>query len=157
MKSRTSELFPETKQPRPPRRQFMHYIDVGHHSAAFQCGKCGHKSEWIHGLSISEIKRGFPCPMCSPVIKKTLHLHVTFEYFDAIKNKIKPDEFRDPDKWKHKLDNDGYTAIRIHRAYQKVSPDTEIDLPYKGYQLVTIAHPHFGNEPKELCAIDVRH
>ena len=154
---KTTELFPETKPPRQPRRQFMHYIDAGYRSAVFQCNKCGHKSEWVQGLSISEIKRGQPCPVCSPFIKKILHLHCTFKYFDEIKDKTKPDEFRSAEKWKEKLDSENYTHIRIYRAYQKVSDDTVIELPYKGYQLITITHPHFKNEPHLVCAIDVRH
>jgi hypothetical protein len=30
-----------------------------------------------------------------------------------------------------------------------------MDLPYKGYKLKTIKHPHFDNVPTLVCAVDV--
>lgn len=87
---------------------------------------------------------------------KTLHLHLKYKYFDEIASGNKPEEFRDAKKWQHKLDTGNYTDIRLYRAYQKVSSETVIDLPYKGYKLKTIKHPHFGNVPTMVCAIDVR-
>ena len=86
---------------------------------------------------------------------KILHLHLKFEYFDDIAAGNKPEEFRLAKTWKHKLDNNQYTHIRLYRGYEKASPSTVITKPYKGYKLKTIVHPHFGNEPTEVCAIDV--
>lgn len=90
-------------------------------------------------------------------MKKVLHLHLKFEYFDKIEAGRKPKEYRLAEKWKHKLDNGKYTDIRLYRGYQEVSPSTIIDLPYKGYELETITHKHFGENPVAVCSIDVRH
>ena len=76
--------------------------------------------------------------------------------FDEIKAGTKPEEFRDPEIWQHKLDTKNYTDIRLYRGFEKVGPGTIIDLPYKGYKLKTITHPHFDNVPTLVCAIDVR-
>lgn len=84
-----------------------------------------------------------------------LHLHLKFEYFDAIADGIKTKEYRNAEKWKHKLDAKNYTGIRLYRGFQKASKDTVINLPYKGYELKTITHPHFDNVPTVVCAIDV--
>lgn len=88
---------------------------------------------------------------------KTLHLHLKFKYFDAIASGEKVLEYRDAEKWKHKLDRNAYTDIRLYRGYEKVSDSTVIDMPYKGYILVTIEHEHFDNEKKLVCAINVKH
>lgn len=88
---------------------------------------------------------------------KTLHLHVNFEYFDQIKDGTKKEEYRESDKWKAKLDANNYTNIRIYRGYQKASPETVIDLPYKGYIEKTITHKHFEDKETKVCAIDVSH
>ena len=88
--------------------------------------------------------------------KKILHLHLTFQYFDEIKAGKKSEEFRNAEYWRPRLDAGNYTHIRLWRAYQKKSPETVIDLPYKGYELKTITHPHFDNVQTLVCAIDVR-
>lgn len=33
--------------------------------AAFKCWKCGFVQGWVFDLSVSEIKRGLPCPHCN--------------------------------------------------------------------------------------------
>ena len=86
-----------------------------------------------------------------------LHLHLKFEYFDAIASGKKKEEYRDAEKWLEKLLYREYDGIRLYRGYEKVSESTVIDLPYKGYELKTITHPHFGNVPTVVCAIDVAH
>jgi hypothetical protein len=93
-----------------------------------------------------------------PVVSvRTLHLHLKYEYFDAIKSGEKAEEFRDINLWKKRLDKHEYKFIRLYRGYQKVSPETVIDLPYKGYKHKTITHPHFQNRQTVVCAIDVAH
>ena len=84
-----------------------------------------------------------------------LHLHLKYEYFDAIANGEKTEEYRDAEKWLKRLLGRHYDSIRLYRAYQKVSDDTVIDLPYKGFKLKTIIHPHFNNIPTRVCAINV--
>jgi len=84
---------------------------------------------------------------------KKLHLHLNFEYFDAINRGEKRLEFRLAEKWKIKLDKGQYDYIRLCRGYQKTSANTVIELPYLGYELQEITHKHFGPNPVEVCAI----
>lgn len=88
--------------------------------------------------------------------KVTLHLHLKFEYFDEIAKGNKPKEYRDAAKWQKKLDEKKYEWIRLYRGFEKVADDTIINIPYRGYELETIVHPHFGNVPKLVCAINVK-
>lgn len=85
----------------------------------------------------------------------TLHLHLRFQYFDAIVRGEKVFEYRDAAKWQNKLDSKNYERIRLYRGFEKVSDDTIIDIPYRGYKIETIVHPHFGNVPKLVCSIHV--
>jgi len=48
----------------------MHVIDAGgDYDVHVKCGTCGHDAGWINlkrlGLSVSEAKRGIPCPHCN--------------------------------------------------------------------------------------------
>lgn len=86
---------------------------------------------------------------------KILHLHLCYEYFDSIKRGDKDEEYRLSSKWKKKLDGREFTHIRLYRAYQKVSNETVIDLPYKGYKEKLITHKHFDNKEVAVCAIPV--
>jgi len=86
--------------------------------------------------------------------RKTLHLHLKYEYFDEIKAGTKTKEYRLADKWKKKLDK-RITHLRLYRGYQAASQSTIIDLKFKGYELETITHPHFGSDPVLVCSIDV--
>jgi len=49
---------------------------------------------------------------------KKLHLHLNFEYFDAINRGEKRLEFRLAEKWKRKLDKGQYAYIRLWRYSQ---------------------------------------
>ena len=68
----TPDLFSETKPPRPAPRKLMHVCDAAddedpaYSSVRFHCARCGHESDWIDGLTVTEAKRGMPCPACNP-------------------------------------------------------------------------------------------
>jgi DNA-directed RNA polymerase subunit RPC12/RpoP len=58
--------------PKPPRRmrgQLMHVCDAGERGgkriAEFKCSKCGHRSGWLIIKTVTEAKRGLPCPECN--------------------------------------------------------------------------------------------
>lgn len=56
--------------PRVPRRKnLMHVCDAGNCEDAscvqFECRRCKHRSEWVRGLTVTEAKRGQPCPKCN--------------------------------------------------------------------------------------------
>lgn len=55
-------LFPSPKSPRLIR---MHASDHMEGGGYFSCSKCGHVEGWLVGLSISEVRRGVPCPKCN--------------------------------------------------------------------------------------------
>ncbi|WP_316224672.1 MULTISPECIES: hypothetical protein [unclassified Bradyrhizobium] len=65
---RQAELF--ERPPRPPARKLMHVRDAGYAAggviAEFKCGRCGHESGWLHIGTVTEAKRGLPCPKCNP-------------------------------------------------------------------------------------------
>ena len=71
MAARQGTLFDPPPRRRP--RVIMHVIDAGHadgigagkHLVHFQCGKCGHDGGWWVVGSVSEGRKGAPCPVCS--------------------------------------------------------------------------------------------
>ncbi|UZZ09015.1 ASCH domain-containing protein [Ectopseudomonas mendocina] len=89
----------------------------------------------------------------------TLHLPLKGEYFDQIKAGTKPDEFRlANDYWRKRLVGRTYDRIELTRGYPKRDDaDRRLVLPYRGYRLTTITHPHFGDQAVEVFAINVEH
>lgn len=89
----------------------------------------------------------------------TLTLALKGEYFDAIKAGTKTEEFRLLTQyWRRRLDGRTYDRIELTRGYPK-RDDTarRLVLPWQGYRVITITHPHFGAEPVEVYAINVKH
>jgi len=86
---------------------------------------------------------------------RLLHLHLTFKYFDEIKAETKPEEYRDYEKWREKIEGKEFDGIRLYRGYEKAGPDTVMDKPWRGYTVKTITHPHFKNVPKKVFVIPV--
>ena len=88
----------------------------------------------------------------------TLILPLKGEYFDAIRDGIKPKECRlVNDYWSKRLIGRGYSQIVLTKGYPKAE-DTERRLTraWRGYEIETITHPHFGDKPVMVFAIDVR-
>lgn len=87
----------------------------------------------------------------------TLHLPLKGEYFDQIKAGTKPEEFRlANDYWRKRLVGRTYDRIELTRGYPKRGDsDRRLVLPYRGYRMATITHPHFGDQPVEVFAINV--
>jgi hypothetical protein len=85
-----------------------------------------------------------------------LHLNLKGEYFDQIKAGVKPFEFRLYEKWAKRLTGKTFARILLKRGYPKAG-DAEriIERPWRGYEVQTISHPHFGNGPVRVCAIRV--
>lgn len=84
-----------------------------------------------------------------------LKLAVKGIYFDAIKSGEKVEEFRVcSDYWRKRIVGRKYDALIITRGYpKKDDPEKTITLVYKGYEVKTITHPHFGNDPVNVFAI----
>lgn len=89
--------------------------------------------------------------------KKILYLAVKGEYFDAMKSGAKKEEYRLVNAhWHNRLHGRHYDQIIITRGYPK-RDDSEkrLVMPYEGYVIKTITHPHFGPEPVRVFAIKV--
>ncbi|MFC6478570.1 ASCH domain-containing protein [Pseudomonas asuensis] len=88
----------------------------------------------------------------------TLTLALKGEYFDAIKAGIKPEEFRllTP-YWRKRLEGCTYDCIELTKGYPARGDQVRrLSLPWRGYRITTITHPHFGSEPVEVFAINVK-
>ena len=63
-----ADLFP--KPPRRAPRVLMHVIDAGHQGGKpivrLECKKCSYVSPWLQVDTVTEAKRGIPCPKCNP-------------------------------------------------------------------------------------------
>ncbi|WP_241032660.1 ASCH domain-containing protein [Pseudomonas viridiflava] len=95
--------------------------------------------------------------MSSTKQPRRLILPLKAEYFDAIRAGTKPEEYRlVNDYWRKRLEGREYDLIELTKGYPKRG-DTErrLVLPWRGYKIVTITHPHFDNVPVQVFAIDV--
>lgn len=88
---------------------------------------------------------------------RTLTLPLKGEYFDQIKAGTKREEFRlVTPYWRRRLEGRTYHCIELTRGYPTRDDGTRrLVLPWKGYRITTITHPHFGPDPVEVYAIDV--
>lgn len=87
----------------------------------------------------------------------TLQLAVNGEYFDAMKDGSKVEEFRlTTPYWEKRLLDRDYDRLIITRGYpSRDDQSRRIDIPYNGYEIKTITHPHFGDQPVNVFAIKV--
>lgn len=88
----------------------------------------------------------------------TLHLSLKGEYFDAIAAGTKVFEFRlMTPYWRKRLEGRSYDAIELAKGYPaRGDAARRLRLPWRGYEVQTITHPHFGDDPVEVFAIHVR-
>lgn len=87
-----------------------------------------------------------------------LTLPLKAEYFNAIRDGEKPEEFRlVTPYWRKRLEGRSYDGIVLTLGYP-AADDTarRLEKPWRGFRQTTITHPHFGPEPVEVYAIDVR-
>lgn len=66
MTARQGELLDKPK--RRMRGQLMHVSDAGHADGlivTFRCKKCGYESDWLKVDTVTEAKKGLPCPSCA--------------------------------------------------------------------------------------------
>lgn len=86
-----------------------------------------------------------------------LQLAVNGEYFDAMKRAEKTEEYRLVNPyWGNRIFGRDYDRLIITRGYpKKDDASRRIDIPYKGYEIKTITHPHFGSSPVKVFAIKV--
>ncbi|ADP17381.1 hypothetical protein AXYL_04061 [Achromobacter xylosoxidans A8] len=89
-----------------------------------------------------------------------LHLALKGEYFDAIKAGTKTEEYRlCTPYWMKRLASPFglYDRIVLTRGYpHHDDADRRLVLPWQGYTIKQITHPHFGPDPVTVYAIGVR-
>lgn len=91
-----------------------------------------------------------------------LQLAVKGEYFDSMKRGEKKEEYRLVNEyWTRRLRNPSgqpwkFDRLIITRGYPKKDDASKrIEIPYHGYEIKTITHPHFGDKPVKVFAIKV--
>lgn len=86
-----------------------------------------------------------------------LQLAVNGEYFDQMKRGEKVEEYRLVNSyWCRRILARKYVRLIITRGYPKRDDlSKRIDIPYAGYEVKVITHPHFGPDPVEVFAIKV--
>lgn len=91
--------------------------------------------------------------------ERVLTLALKGEYFDQIKAGTKTEEYRlCTPFWQKRLRSPfGWVdRIVLTRGYPSRDDHTRrLELPWRGYTIKTITHPHFGPEPVEVYAIKV--
>lgn len=97
--------------------------------------------------------------MPSEKAKRILRLPLKGTYFDEIKARIKPWEYRRVTSyWRKRLEGREYDLIELTRGYPKRGDsERRLILPWQGYQQITLIHPFFGDLPVEVFAINVAH
>lgn len=86
-----------------------------------------------------------------------LHLPLKAEFFNAIKLGVKKVEYRlVTPYWAKRLAGKHFDTIVLTMGYPKAtSTERRLTIPFQGWQIKTITHPHFGAKPVEVYAIDV--
>ncbi|ELH6290402.1 ASCH domain-containing protein [Enterobacter hormaechei] len=86
-----------------------------------------------------------------------LQLAVNGEYFDQMKRGEKVEEYRLVNGfWNKRIMFREYDRLIITRGYPKRGDASKrIDIPYNGYEVKVITHPHFGPDPVKVFAIKV--
>jgi hypothetical protein len=86
-----------------------------------------------------------------------LHLHLKGEYWEAIKAGTKPEEYRLCNSyWRKRLEGRSYDGVLLLKGYPMLSnPHTKLKRAWRGYEIKTITHPHFGPDPVVVYAINV--
>lgn len=66
---RRPQLFDAEQAPRRKPRVMMHVVDAGEGFdrplVELQCRRCGHNTGWVPMRTVSEDRRGRPCPKCN--------------------------------------------------------------------------------------------
>lgn len=89
----------------------------------------------------------------------TLTLPLKGEYFDQIRDGSKTEEYRlATDYWRKRLLSRNYDYVVLTRGYPKgggIEGVTRLTREWRSFTARTLTHPHFGDEPVDVYAIDV--
>lgn len=86
-----------------------------------------------------------------------LVLPLKSEYFDAIRDGAKTEEYRlINDYWTGRLVGKTFDGVILTKGYPRSDDHSRrIELPWRGFRTTTITHKHFGPRPVAVFAIDV--
>lgn len=86
-----------------------------------------------------------------------LFLPLKREYFEAIRDGSKTEEYRLVGKyWDGRLNGRTFARVILTLGYPaRDNHERRLVLPWRGYTIKTITHPHFGPHPVEVYAIKV--
>ena len=83
-----------------------------------------------------------------------LHLHLRYQYFDAVLSGEKEEEYRLVTPfWRTKLHERVYEGLVLYRGYQAEAADTRLRLPWRGCYERELRHAHFGPDIVSVYAI----
>lgn len=102
-------------------------------------------------------KRGSASSASSATAKRLLHLPLKAPYFWQINSGGKKEEYRlRTPYWGKRLDGREYDGIILTLGYPpKLDRCRRIWRPWRGVEIKTITHEHFGQQPVEVYAIKV--
>lgn len=88
---------------------------------------------------------------------RTLTLPLKAEYFDAIRDGSKLEEYRlATPYWDQRLRSQDYDRVVLTKGYPKRDDASRrIARAWRGYTVRTLTHPHFGPDSVTVYAIDV--
>lgn len=86
-----------------------------------------------------------------------LIISVNGVYFDQMRAGTKTEEYRlVTPHWSKRLVGRTYDRLTLTRGYpSREDASRRLTVPYRGYEVKTITHPHFGPDPVEVFAIRV--
>lgn len=86
---------------------------------------------------------------------KTLILPLKREWFEQVKSGQKTVEYRLYNShWKRRLIGKSYDRVVLTLGYPKATDhDRRIERPYRGFDVVKIKHPEWGNQERTCFAI----
>lgn len=88
---------------------------------------------------------------------RTLNLPLKREYFEAIRDGRKPEEYRlCTPFWRKRLEGREFDQVVLTLVYPaRDDKARRLVRAWRGFTIKTITHPHFGPDPVQVFAIDV--
>lgn len=92
-----------------------------------------------------------------PSMPSTLHLSLKREYFEAIRDGHKLEEYRlCTPHWRKRLEGREYEQVVLTLGYpSRNNHARRLVRAWRGFVVKTITHPHFGPSPVQVYAINV--
>jgi DNA adenine methylase len=108
-------------------------------------------------ISANSAKRRPAPELLAVYAPRLLHLNLRGERWDQIAAGTKGEEYRLAAKWRRQLEDRSYDWIVLKRGYPCAGDMGKILFrPWRGVELRTMTHPHFGAAPVDVYAIPVQ-